>query len=358
MTPSVIKSGPTRAPDSSRSGAIDCWRAIACLSVVAYHASECTAEIDRPHLVIATLSHVFRHGWLGVPVFFIISGYCLAQTIELRVQRPRVLLSFWADRLLRIFPVYWAALVLAMLLDWGATPFNGLPAESAFPSTPQAWFANLTLCSTWMAQTVRLTVAWSLEFEIGFYVLLGFAILLAPAQRLFRLVYYLGLTIIAHLPGMRDWAPILSQWPHFACGLAIYFAREKSLHLAARMIALLYPILVAGYYLWTSEVMAAFAPLVSLAILASLAIEPPLRLPLRYLGFIGVASYSIYLIHIPVMSPIMNLAKRLLPIESTAFMFVWLAQLALGVGAGLLFYLFVERQCERFRRRLIPRHSK
>ncbi|MCC6415188.1 MAG: acyltransferase [Opitutaceae bacterium] len=147
----------TPKPPAARSGTIDAWRALACLAVVLFHASETVVAGEAPSFVMA-IAAMGRQGWLGVPVFFVISGYCLAQAVESRARRKVPPVIFWFDRLLRIYPVYWTAFLLTLALALIATPFNHLPASSALPSSAHAWLANLTLTSVWQGVAPKLPV--------------------------------------------------------------------------------------------------------------------------------------------------------------------------------------------------------
>jgi exopolysaccharide production protein ExoZ len=344
-------------PQSRRSGMIDLWRAIACLAVVLYHGSE-TPHLPTDSPLVTVMSSLGHHGWLGVPMFFVISGLCLAQAVQIRAAQTCGVIAFWKDRLLRIYPVYWAALLLALLLALIATPFNGLPASSAFPSSTSALLSNLTLVTNWTGHQPQLTVSWSLDYEIGFYVLVG-AALFAPLRRTsHRLWLYLAITTLAHMDSPVAWFPLLDSWPAFACGLAVHSALQTKLSSPVRFLALLYPLALAALALLTEvSLSAAFAPAFALCLLASLAWEPRLPPPPRALCAIGLASYSIYLVHIPFMSPMLNLFHRLLAPDSAAYTWVWIGHLIVGVTSGLLFYHLIERRCETLRTRLSS-HSR
>ena len=69
---------------------------------------------------------------------------------------------------------------------------------------------------------------------------------------------------------------------------------------------------------------------------------------LRWLGGI---SYSLYLIHIAVLSPFSNMANRIIPPSSAAFIATWTLCLLLALGAGWTLNRLVELPVERWRRR-------
>lgn len=108
---------------SGRLISIDALRGIAALAVVAYHA------IGTPKILPATglltlieksAYSVLLFGYTGVYLFFVISGFCIhLQSAKLRSQNRDVQIdfkSFWFRRLYRLYPPYFFALTLYLLL--------------------------------------------------------------------------------------------------------------------------------------------------------------------------------------------------------------------------------------------------
>ena len=84
-------------PRQPRYDSLDLWRGVACLVVVAYHAavythSDAFETTLRAHGGTAAewlLAAVGRF-WFGVPVFFVISGYCIAASADARAPSPNI----------------------------------------------------------------------------------------------------------------------------------------------------------------------------------------------------------------------------------------------------------------------------
>lgn len=135
--------------------ALDGLRCVAIVAVIWHHAHGGTVRWP-----------ISRHGFLGVDLFFVLSGF-LITTLLLR-ERSRTgsisLKNFYARRTLRIFPPYYAILAgLALLLGFVAT---GATMRGAF-------FRELPWCLTyttnWVEPTTLLTITWSLAAEEQFY---------------------------------------------------------------------------------------------------------------------------------------------------------------------------------------------
>ncbi len=105
-----------------------------------------------------------RAGYMGVDVFFMLSGAVIAYTALGRSWR-----DFASSRFLRLFPAYLAATVLVVLVM--------IPMGKLSP-TPASWL-NLTGLHFFVREESFVSVAWTLLYEVQFYVLIGVLIMVA-----------------------------------------------------------------------------------------------------------------------------------------------------------------------------------
>lgn len=335
----------------SHSAWLEAIRGLACLAVLLYHTDLPSLNLQHSALLIA--SRVTSHGWLGIPVFFALSGYFIGGALERRATLGGGPLAFWRDRMLRIYPVFWAAFIFAGLLALTATPFNGLAPASAWPASPGAWLGDLTLSGVWFGIDPRLIVSWSLNYEIGFYLVAGLSLLLPRSRPVLRLSFFVAITTTAHLVP-RGIAPLLDFWPQFAVGLAAALALSSNQPRIARFAVAAYPAALLAVGFLRGDVATSVAAALSLALIVLIPRECRLPAPPASLLLVGAASYSIYLVHVPVMSPLRNLALRFVAPDHPAQILVWLATIAAGLAAGFVFYRLVELPCERLRRPASP----
>ncbi len=70
------------------------------------------------------LGMLLDFGHLGVPLFFILSGYLLTAQLIARELKPQVAYRFWLRRAMRIYPAFWLQLValVAIALLFGPAP--------------------------------------------------------------------------------------------------------------------------------------------------------------------------------------------------------------------------------------------
>ena len=106
-------------------------------------------------------------GWMGVPLFFILSGWLLGgQVIRAHIS-PAYLRQFWTRRFLRIYPAVWAELVVLLAIA-GSIP--GLIDEASYNTLHLQFLLWLNL-PPFMAAPLN-GVWWTLQVELGFYLLL------------------------------------------------------------------------------------------------------------------------------------------------------------------------------------------
>ena len=100
----------------------------------------------------------------GVDLFFVLSGYLIYGTL---LARPQPFGKFMARRIERIYPAFVAVLALYVALSFA------FPSESKFPATPGSsalyFVANYLLLPGLLPIDPIITVAWSLSYEMFFY---------------------------------------------------------------------------------------------------------------------------------------------------------------------------------------------
>ncbi len=85
---------------------LDAFRGIAAVAVMIYHY---TTRYDACYSSAVT-PFGLKYGWLGVPFFFILSGFVITLTIE-RCKSPK---EFLAKRILRLYPTYWICIIITL----------------------------------------------------------------------------------------------------------------------------------------------------------------------------------------------------------------------------------------------------
>ena len=145
----------TTQPPQQRMLALDLLRLVAAAAVWLYHCCYLDPVFhEAPYHVAPTLSSFARYGYLGVPVFFMISGFVIAASA-----RGRSRLGFVRARAIRLYPAFLIALIPTLI---------ALTASGQTISWSQL-LANLTMVPRIFKYEYLDGVYWSLMFEILFY---------------------------------------------------------------------------------------------------------------------------------------------------------------------------------------------
>lgn len=330
-------------------------RALAALAVTLYHSFGGTAgqALWSP---LETMRDLTVGGWLGVHVFFVLSGYCMAEKMSALAARDRGPGDFLRDRFWRIMPPYWLTLLLIVVLGLASTPFNHLGWRSALPQGWSAVAGDMLLLQPIFETTSLLLVSWTLMVEGGFYLLVAGLLLLWPQVKGFGGVLLIAtvLMLLCVIPDVAEHNRIFSFWPEFWLGLAAYAALAASQRQAGLLLMASIGILVW----WQPAGLLANVHFVAVATAGVLLALHPVdgrlnTLPiLRRLGSMGLWSYSLYLIHAVILSRALNLAGRWIAPESAAFGAVWAGSIALALFGAWTFYRLVEEPLERRRHEL------
>lgn len=256
-------------------------------------------------------------GYFAVPVFFILSGFVLTRTYAHTSWNRKSLSKFAVARFARIYPVYLISLILLspfiieMLLQpvWIGAQRAKLIADYAL--VLQGWTGELRV--GWN------TPAWSLSCEFLFY--LCFPALLIPMRkaRWFGISCAMFVSIVT--PIVLDHAGVPWKWkplydlPDFLAGIAaarifalltgsgFWLKRGYCLYLPALLLGgwlIVHPAVTAGTsadagtYLRPANVALLLGFALSGGLLAKLLSTPVVQ-------FLGKASYSMYILHIPIL---------------------------------------------------------
>lgn len=271
-------------PDK-RNHLIDLLRILAASWVVLFHLNQPIKPIDNWYRDFCSYGH------LGVPVFFILSGYCILIALH-HAKKPN---EFLVRRFFRIFPPYWFSLVITVIVILLIRFVTGVNSAATLPKNAAGIMATLTLATSPITNIKTINwVYWTLSYEAFFY-LAVFACAFFKRQN-----FVIALTVVTLLsivlPQFES-GPLffLNLWPLFSLGVTIY----QLLHQPAYKwfnIALLAFTAVAFYATHQSFIY------VSLCLVTGGLIVINHFKPLKnnWLSRFGDVSYSLYLIHVPI----------------------------------------------------------
>jgi peptidoglycan/LPS O-acetylase OafA/YrhL len=216
--------GGAATPD--RAGAerlvvLDGCRFVAALLVVSYHylAYGSPAWAESPSRVFPHAHVVAEYGWLGVELFFLISGFVISMSTW-----GKGLGGFAVSRVVRLFPAYWFGIVATttVLLLWPTPGIAHLPlADTA---------VNLTMLQRGVGVRGVEGVYWSLWLEIVFYALFAVVVWrgLTYQRVLMFCLLWTGAATMAVTSGSAVAKAVLipDYAPFFISGVAFHLIRR------------------------------------------------------------------------------------------------------------------------------------
>lgn len=195
---------------------------------------------DPPAMLFGLISHPWLNlGPLGVGVFFLISGLVIPISLD---KHSRA--SFAAARLLRIYPLYLAALALEVAVLHANAAYWGRP----FVYGDLAVLSNALLIHDVIGQPTIDLVNWTLCVELKFYLLL---LVLAPQVRAGRVVALFAVAggiWLANLALAAGWLDVVStRFPTAAAALSL-----ESVFIVYMLIGVLFSHILRGRLGWLS----------------------------------------------------------------------------------------------------------
>ena len=211
---------------TSRITYIDQLRGLAAVAVVVFH-------LTRETSYNAFITNVLC---MGVELFFIISGFVIFMTIE-KVNRWQ---DFVWGRFWRLYPVYWACVILTFLLITGQWFLQKVTFQNytQFAEVVRVFFANMTMVQYFLNEPHIDGSYLTLTLELQFYIVM--LVLLLTGQLKNYLYYGLVLVALALLylyqpflysgfgQKLLQWLPLLRYFPLFLTGMCMYRLKFKA----------------------------------------------------------------------------------------------------------------------------------
>lgn len=331
---------------------IDGLRGIAALAVVLFHLNG-AAEKSYGAWAPAWVRWLFGQGFLGVEVFFVLSGFVIAYSVRNAVPTFAFLGRFALRRLVRLDPPYWVAIALESGLIWAT--YHEWPAVSRVA-------AHLVYAQNIVGAGDILPIFWTLCYEVQFYLFLVAALVVGqhlPRRRQIATAAFVVL-FLASLYVRYGIGPVgvpglaLIRWFQFFLGVLVWWVVSGTASrwwLVAAWVATaaaglthrpqeLLPIAISAL-LWWSYRRDGMASILSA----------------RPWQFLGAISYSLYLLHLPIgwrlmRAPELMLGAHLSPWSVGA---LYLVVLAVVIVVSWVAWRFWERPFQRLSGRLSTR---
>ena len=352
---------------------LDHWRGLACLLVIVYHSTlaynlaSSQGASQESGWVGAFLAFTY-HLNVGVAMFFVISGYCIAAAADSARKQNSSIGQYFLRRFRRIYPPYWIVIVLSIgayfVLDYGwmAHMLTDEPWGQPRPwwYTPSQWIGTLTLTETWRHHVFGAPgfspfpgQGWTLCYEEQFYFVTGI-LLLCRRRGFFWGVAAVSLVtvIVAQASRVADlnvhgWF-FDGSWLLFAAGVAVFYRIHYATAFSARVLDIM---LVGAVVMGAVVPIPIYGAVVGFGFAAALPwlykVDAPVASAalLRPLLRCGQMCYSLYLVHqLPVKAITSALHRSGVSTPAgTALLGIPLS-IAASVALGWGFHIAVERR--------------
>ncbi|TFZ04800.1 acyltransferase family protein [Ramlibacter rhizophilus] len=321
---------------------VQAGRALAATSVAAFHLSLMMGD---PRYGGSTVFERYtREGNLGVDFFFVLSGFIIMFAHARDIGRPQAVGHYLRRRWARLFPIYWL-----YTLGITALVLLGLGSATPIPDTAADWLSAITLIRfTPVEAPIR--VAWTLFHEVAFY--LAFALLILNKRLGIAFFTAWGLVCLWVFKfageGINTPGFVYTSLPnfYFLLGMGAYLLMRRGgsgwweLGVGAAIVAV-----VAGYWPPVGERWAEFPVVIGFAFLLAgitkFERNAPIELPRSVLA-VGDASYSLYLLHLPLSGLLLKLVDASGVQDAIGERATYLLVLGGAIGVSVLAYRLVE----------------
>lgn len=338
---------------------LDLLRFVAAMAVFAYHATGGgTSDWQRAGVVgpFPEISPVTHWGYLGVQLFFLISGFVILMSAWNRAPE-----TFAVSRFTRLFPAYWFSLLLAAALFFLTR--QAVDYGPGGQGVLRRFLPNLTMLQDAVGSRGMELSYWTLWVELRFYILIGLVLWWGLTLR--RVLLFMGGWLVISVMAQEANSSILREvflpdWaPYFIAGMAFFLIHRYGPNLVFWLLAG-FCWALATYYatqridpinMWPGVQNYAVPAIVTglFAVMALVAVRGLRWLRWRGLVALGALTYPVYLLHEMIMLvAIRYLHPRLTP---------W-AVLGIATGVILVLSYLVYRLVERPARSRLERRLR
>ena len=310
--------------NTQRINTIDALRGIASFAVCWFHLTNGNKEL----LPEGFFKSSGAYGWVGVEIFFVISGFIIPYALHSAGYSLNFYRIFIVKRVLRLDPPYLVTIVLVMAVTYAATLVPGfkgaVPAYSLVQVLLHLGYLNVFFDYPWIN-----IVFWTLAIEFQYYVLIGLLFPLLKTKK--AILLFLGFSLLAVLIPSKDF--IFHYIFLFIVGILTF---QFKANLISRRVFYSGVLLSLGGVFLTLGLLVTVVGAATAWAIAFASFES------RVLGFLGKISYSLYLLHTVVGGRVLNLGTR---VTDSFWGKVSLILLAAGLSilSAYLLYLLVEK---------------
>lgn len=195
---------------------LDVLRFLAAITVVFYHLTYRHSPVDGEY-IFDTIDDFTRYGFLGVNLFFLISGFVILWTAICRSPS-----QFAITRFSRLYPIFWVAIAITLTAKWLI-----LGHVDTIPNV----LLNMTMLPGYSGREFEYidSVYWTLAVELKFYFLLFVLIIFKQIDNVenWLVAWTTGCVLAPYVPGLAA-VTLFPYGPYFIAGSTMFLIwRDK-----------------------------------------------------------------------------------------------------------------------------------
>lgn len=217
---------------------MDCARGLAALWVFLFHISDIVYKSAPAFYALA------KEGHRGVPIFFVISGYCIFSAAQTTIASNGSSSTFLKRRIMRIFPAFLLSIIVILIFPFFLEALSSLKTGHYLQPTPRwlnysvfDWLTVLTLTKdlsdgvfgTSEGYTLINSVYWTLSVELQFYLIVFISISLRKNWIKFLFLVSILSFLAAYVEILQIPGSFLQFWPAFCLGILLRVAHLRNI---------------------------------------------------------------------------------------------------------------------------------
>jgi peptidoglycan/LPS O-acetylase OafA/YrhL len=320
-----------------RLGALDGLRGIAAFLVVYFHATNAVENYPACKLIRDSGAY----GFMGVAVFFVISGFIITYSLwKSGYNFSTHWKHYLRKRIIRVIPTYLISIIVTLVLGISVNIFYD---KVVYAFNLEQLFTNILFISPFVGHEWLNPVYWSLAIELQFYLLIcfGYSLLHYAWGRWFFLLLCVFIGYMVRSPNI-----VFYYMPLFLIGISVslYCTRQittvpllcwLTMAVGLGVIEVGFPVIVTGL-------------MTGLFILYCVRSGFSFN---EYISALGVVSYSLYLVHYPIVEKLVR-AGKILGFSLVSQVLVLVVAIIFSILISWVMYLFIEMPSLRMAKRV------
>ncbi|PWT72758.1 MAG: hypothetical protein C5B59_15065 [Bacteroidetes bacterium] len=237
-------------------------------------------------------------GWSGVQIFFVISGFVIPYAMFQKKYTLRNFFTFLKKRIIRIEPPYLISIVLIIVLAFVSTLsplYRGAPFHIDLPNL----LGHIAYLNVFTGQKWLNDVYWSLAIEFQYYLLIAVSYGLIVSKKIYIRQGFLFLFLLSSF-WLKDLGFVFVYATYFISGILLFQLVSQLISFTEYIISTVCVIGVLEFQQGT---------VLSLIVIGTILVILFVNRVPAFFRFMGMISYSLYLIHVPIGGRIINITE-------------------------------------------------